>query len=262
MKSDSMIISGEKMQTSISSRPFPKVIGHRGACGYAPENTLASLKKAHELGINWVEFDVTLTQDLQAIVMHDDFLDRTTNGHGDVANATLEKIKSLDAGTWFSKKFADEKIPTFTQWLNCAMDLNMGMNVEIKPTPAKDEITARKIVEIMHEHNLVASDSYIVSSFSTQSLRIARSLDSNLRIGLLAHEWFNGWQAMLDELNCVSLHVNEEILNPMIVSQVKKTGRLVLAYTVNDPSRAQQLFAWGVDAVFSDFPDVVAKSLA
>jgi glycerophosphoryl diester phosphodiesterase len=228
-----------------------KVIGHRGVCHYAPENTLASLRKAFELGLSWVEFDVMLTRDGEAIIMHDDSLNRTTNGYGKVAETTYDEIEKLDAGSWFSEEFKGEKVPTFVEFLKCAAELNLGINVEIKPTSGKDLETAYKVVEILNHH--FNSEKLLISSFSVASLALARALNEELHLALLLDRWFEGWQGIVKQLNCMSVNVDYRILTSDNVARMKEAGQqYVLAYVVNDLNLAETLYSWGVDAVFSD----------
>lgn len=142
-----------------------KVIGHRGACGYAPENTLISMRKAHTLGIRWVEFDVMLTQDDEAIVIHDTTLNRTTDGRGNVHNITYAKIKTMDAGSWFAEEFAGAHVPTFKEVLEYLDKLKMSINVEIKPTRGREEATAKKAVKILERFWPCDAGRLLVSSF-------------------------------------------------------------------------------------------------
>jgi len=111
---------------------LPNLIAHRGASAYAPENTLASLRKAKELGADWVEFDVMLDSRGEAIVFHDEKLHRTTNGRGYVASTPYKVIATLDAGSWFGSEFTGEQVPTLADWLVEAASLQMGINLEMK----------------------------------------------------------------------------------------------------------------------------------
>jgi glycerophosphoryl diester phosphodiesterase len=231
---------------------LPKVIGHRGICAYAPENTLASLEKAAELGIAWIEFDVMLTQDGEAIVFHDETLNRTTNGKGLIAETTLAEIATLEAGAWFSPAFSGEKVPTFVSYLKKAAALNLGINVEIKPTAGTDADTAKKVVELLRQYWPNTAPSPLISSFSVAALTAARALDKNFQLGLLLDSWLDDWQKICAELQCVSLHMDHTLLSIEKVQQLKRWVNYVLAYTVNNSARAEQLFAMGVDAVFSD----------
>lgn len=236
---------------------LPKVIGHRGACYYAPENTLASLRKAKALGASWVEFDVMLTQDNHAVVIHDETLNRTTNGRGDVANSLYAEIAQLDAGSWFAPEFHQEKIPTFAEYLTCAQQLGLSLNVEIKPTPGRGRDTALQVVDTLKTHWQNPAQTCLVSSFCVESLQTARAQDAKLNLALLLDRWADGWQTLLTDLRCVSLNMKQSLLTAARVAEAKQYVPYVLAYTVNDKQLAQQLFDMGVDAVFSDKPDLL-----
>jgi len=121
---------------------LPPVIGHRGTANLAPENTLAGIRRAQEEGAGWVEFDVKLTSDGIPILMHDDRLGRTTNGKGKVALASLKDIQALDAGSWFAPEFAGERVPTLRATLELCIELGLGINVELKPCPGREQETA------------------------------------------------------------------------------------------------------------------------
>jgi glycerophosphoryl diester phosphodiesterase len=229
-----------------------KIIAHRGASYYAPENTLAAIRKAHALNIPWVEFDVTLTKDGVPVVFHDDTLDRTTNGRGFIADTQYADVAKLDTGSWFSPEFCMEKVPTFVDMLQCAQELNLGINVEIKPSKNLDRLLAKKVVAILHEH-WQRNDMLLVSSFSLGSLSEVRQLDSQMNLGLLIENCeHDNWKQNLNQLSCVSLHVEQSSLTKEWVAAIKKLDRYVLAYTVDDPVRAKELYNWGVNAVFSN----------
>jgi glycerophosphoryl diester phosphodiesterase len=237
---------------------IPKIIGHRGACGYAPENTLVSMLKAFELEIDWVEFDVMLTQDNEAIIIHDTTLDRTTSGKGKIAEMTLEKIKKLDAGSWFAKEFSGEKIPTFKELLEFLTKLKMRLVVEIKPTSGKEIATAEKTVELLQQY-WPFKNTLLVSSAQPNSLHAVYRLNPKLPLGFISDHWLKDWQKILSDMHCVSLHINHKVLSQSRVNEFKKSHYYLLAYTVNDPERARELFAWGVDGIFSDYPDRIEK---
>src|SRR3990167_2926706 len=117
----------------------PRAIAHRGACAYAPENTIASFTKAAQLGMKWLEFDVMQSVDGEVIVFHDETLDRTTNGKGDVDRYPYSYLRTLDAGAWFNPAFSGERIPTLIQTLEFLENTNMNANVEIKAMGNRDE---------------------------------------------------------------------------------------------------------------------------
>ena len=116
---------------------LPRVIGHRGAAGRAPENTLAGLRHAAQLGASWVEFDVRLSADGAPVVMHDSTLRRTTGAPGRVSTTPMETLASLDAGAWFDPRFAGECVPSLEAALGCARELGLGAIVELKPAPGR-----------------------------------------------------------------------------------------------------------------------------
>lgn len=236
---------------------FPHVIAHRGASAYAPENTFAAMNKAAELNIPWVEFDVVLTADDVPIVFHDDTLKRTTNGKGKIAQKSFAEIAELDAGSWFAPSFKGEPVPRFDALLDHLAKLDLAINVEIKPTEGREIATARAVVKTLQEHWTGRQDKLLISSFAINALQEVRKLDGSLPLGLLVKKWFKGWHEYLHDLKCVSLNANYKILSSKIVAQLREEGILVLAYTVDSPKKAQQLFKWGVNAVFSNVPDKI-----
>lgn len=234
-----------------------KVIGHRGACGYVPENTIVSVSKAHELGVKWVEFDVMLARCGEAIIIHDHTLDRTTNGKGHVCEVDYQTMIELDCGSWFSKEFAGEKIPTLKQILSHLAELNLCINVEIKPCDGFDYETTHRTLEILNSH-WPAGTPVLISSFSQKVLEVASEF--HFPLGYVINNWDSPWEEVLDKYRCVSLHVEHSILNPEKITQIKAKEKYVLAFTVNDKNRADQLFNWGVDSVFSDYPDKILSA--
>ncbi len=229
---------------------LPKVIGHRGACHFAPENTLASLAKAKELGVAWVELDAMLTGDEEVIVMHDQTVNRTTNGQGEVSQMSYADLAKLDAGSWFGSEFSGERVPTLSDFLGRAAELAIGVNVEIKSYQGRDRQTAFRVIEILNQHDF--TNGIIVSSFSWESLAVARALSEVYPLAMILDHWTADWQEYIRQLACFSVHVAAGMLTPKIVDQVKSLDVRLAAYTVNSPEQAAKLFAWGVDAVFSD----------
>jgi glycerophosphoryl diester phosphodiesterase len=240
--------------------PFPRIIAHRGASHDAPENTMAALEKAAQLGATWVEFDVMRTQDGEAIVFHDDQLDRTTNGRGAVADTSYATIATLDAGAWFSPQYAGEKIPTFASYIQKAAALGLGINVEIKPTEGQAQKTAQAIVAILQKYWPSRAPAPLISSFSVEALITACALDASLQLGLLLDEWTAGWQDIVQQLSCISIHVAHSLLlDDKQVKNIKTYAPYLCAYTVDDRKRAADLFAMGVDAVFTNRPNLLKQ---
>lgn len=239
----------------------PPVIGHRGACAYAPENTLASFTKAAQLGVKWVEFDVMQAADGELIIFHDELLDRTSNGHGHVDHYPYPYLYSLDAGSWFSPAFSGERIPTLRAVIEFLQNANMCANVEIKALPGREEQIVKRVLLDLQPYLATANNQFLFSSFSMGALNFLRQTSSQCQIGLLLDEWEPDWQTVCQSLNCVSIHVNQGIMSAAAALEIKKMNKMLLCYTVNNPIRAQELYGWGVDAVFSDAPDKIIKSL-
>jgi len=237
--------------------PLPRIIGHRGVRGRAPENTLAGFRKAAAMGLSWVEFDVALTADDVPVLLHDATLERTTDGKGPLAEADWAQIRELDAGSWFGPEFAGEKIPSLEEAMGLLEELGLGANVEIKPAPGRDAATGERVAEGLALLPVTATGPPILSSFSTDALRAARETAPRFPRALLVREVGPGWQEALEELGCGLLHSGHQALTEEIVASVRRAGFPLAAFTVNERARARELFSWGVQAVFSDDPDAL-----
>ncbi len=234
---------------------LPPVIGHRGAKGHAPENTIAGLRKAAELGARWVEFDAKLTADGEAILMHDETLRRTTDGRGAVAAKTLSDLRTLDAGIWFAPEFAGERIPTLDEAMEFLARHGMGANVEIKPCPGRDAETGAVVARILADRWCTGPVVPLISSFSAQALAAARAAAPDLPRGLLTELFPADWAARLAALDCVAFHPHHARLNADRARAIRDAGYRILTYTVNDPARARALLSWGVSSVITDYPE-------
>ena len=240
---------------------IPKIIGHRGAAHYAPENTIESIHTAADMGIEWVELDVKLTKDNVPIIFHDDTLDRTTNGTGPVAEKTYEEIKELDAGSWFGETFIGAKIPTLEEAVDALLERNIGLNLEIKPCPGREKETAEVALDLLSQiwddH-----DKILISSFSHVSLETALDLAGDWnRALLLDEEWPENWAELAEYFNVVAIALDGNTVTREMVEDAIDMEKHILAYTINDPIRARELQGWGVDSFFSDEPDVISENL-
>lgn len=231
------------------------MIGHRGAAGHAPENTLASFATAAALGVRWVEFDVRLTGDSALVVFHDETLERTTDGKGRVAETTLAAIRRLDAGSWFGKKFAGERVPTLEDVLAALERLDLGANVEIKSDKGREAETGRAVARALRAAWPATLPAPLVSSFNTLALKAAGDGAPEFPRALLTIELGPDWRRQAEALACVAVHCREKELTPALARQVLDRGYGLRCFTVNQRKRAETLFKWGVEGVFSDYPD-------
>ncbi len=217
-------------------------IGHRGAKGYAPENTLGSIRQAIALGADWIEIDVYWV-DGHLMVFHDDRLERTTNGSGRLMDQRFEQLRSLDAGN-------GEQIPTLAE-VFATVDQRVGINIELKGPG-----TAEPVVAFLRSQAWPL-DLILVSSFRPQELRRVRSLDATVPIGVLFETWPLDDQAAVaiaQSLQATSIHPSLQQVNAAIIAAAHRAGVKVFVYTVNTAEILEQMRSLGVDGIFTDYP--------
>lgn len=239
-----------------------KIINHRGASAYAPENTLSAFNKAYAMGGRFIEFDVMLSADGQPFVFHDDQLERTTNGKGAFHRMDSDKLRTLDAGSWFSKRFVGEKIPTLREVLMWLIEKDVFANIELKPTSENLEQTTVAVLSHLNCFWPSNKPLPLISSFDMEALILCRGLSPELPIGMLMHHWQENWPKQAKQLDCYSIHLNERIATQKRIHAMKSQGYQVYVYTVNRKAQALKLFQYGVDAVFSDYPDLLGSEHA
>lgn len=214
------------------------VVGHRGAAGLKPENTLASFARAVDLGVDAIELDVHLTADQHLVVIHDARVDRTTSDTGEVSAMTLDGIKRLDAGD-------GERIPTLDEVLG-AVPVHVAVNIELKGRHTAAPV-ARAIRSLDRP--------ILVSAFDPAELVRFHALCPTVPCAPLLARWHASVLHAAREVSAWSVNLADRIAEPRLVHAVRRAGYRCLVYTVNDPVRARSLRADGVFGVFSDFPD-------
>jgi glycerophosphoryl diester phosphodiesterase len=242
--------------------PYPRIIAHRGGGGLAPENTLAGLRLARNLGFQGVEFDVKLSRDGVPVLMHDETLDRTSAGSGPVRDRDAAELLALDAGSWFGNEFAAETIPAYAAAIATCRQYGLWANVEIKPCPGREPETGRTVARMTKLLWVGADPLPLLSSFSVAALEAARAEAPDIPRGLLLEAAAPDWKQTLDRLECVSLHAAWRHLSPERVKEIQSAGFGVLAYTVNDSEDALELLSWGVDALVTDQLDQIGPHFA
>jgi glycerophosphoryl diester phosphodiesterase len=246
---------------SLPPLELPRVVGHRGAATYAPENTLASLREARRRGASWVEFDVKLSGDGVAMLMHDDSLKRTA-GLDRLASATpWSEIQGLDAGAWMAPRFTGERVPSFVEAIACLRGEGLGANVEIKPCPGREAETARAAVETLRKHWPARLPTPLMSSFQDAALAAARDAAPEYPRAILIDALKDDWRARAEAVGAVGVNTNGKKLVPARAAEIKAAGYLLSVYTINDANQARALVAMGVDCVISDAPDVILAAL-
>jgi len=236
----------------------PLIVGHRGAMGYAPENTFASYERALALGADAIECDVHLSADGVPIVIHDHTLDRTTDGRGPVRDRTVAELKRLDAGAWRGPEFAGQRLPTLDELLAwCAP--RIPLSIELKNGPLFYDGLADQIVELVRKHGMVERANVI--SFDHQAIRRVKQLEPHLPAGIL-------FAARLVDAPAAARAAGAEAIMPAyyfatadVVAQAHEAGLSVSVWTVDEPATAARLAAIGVDAIASNYPDRVRAAL-
>jgi glycerophosphoryl diester phosphodiesterase len=245
-------------QMRATSWPYPKTIAHRGAGKLAPENTLASIRLGVAHGYRAAEIDVKLSGDGVSLLMHDDSVNRTTNGRGFVANKTWRELATLDAGGWHGALYAGEAIPTYSNVIAYCRANDVLLNTEIKPSTGRERETGAAVAL---ETQLLFADAAakpLLSSFSTDALIAARDAAPDLpRAHLFKNPLPENWLARCKEVDAIALDANWLTLTEAIVKQAHDNGLRVACYTCNDLAAAEKLWRWGVDSVITDAVDVI-----
>lgn len=246
-----------------------RIIAHRGASGYAPENTLASFKKAIEMGAKEIEFDVQLTKDGQLVVIHDYYLHRTTNGKGMVMHSDYAYIKTLDAGSWYSKSFSNEKVPLLSEVITLCKDANekdrkkngvmatpICLHIEIKKTKLEQRPIERLIYEMVKE--TYPMEYIVFSSFHHRCLQSLLAMES-VKCGVLLGSEVLGAVEYVERhgLKSYSLNQSAEFIHREFVEEAHENGLQILSYTVNSKDIAIYFESIGVDGIFSNYPDLL-----
>lgn len=246
---------------------YVTIIAHRGASGYAPENTMEAIQLARELNADFIEFDVHLTKDGVLVANHDVTVERTTNGVGKIQDLTIQQLKQLDAGSWFNQTFPNRakeeyvnaKIATVEEIFQ-AFGTEEHFVIEIKYPYLYPGIEEKLIKMLEKYHLLEDRDKVILLSTSKESLKKLYKLNPNLKLGLL-YIYTQDAKISYDELAELQQYIsiiipNYNKLNQEYIRRVKNAGFQIYTYTVNDKQTFYKLLYWGIDGVITDYPDI------
>jgi glycerophosphoryl diester phosphodiesterase len=240
--------------------PYPRWIAHRGAGKLAPENTLAAFRRGAQLGHRMFECDVKLSADGVPFLLHDATLPRTTNAvaaFGDGLSAIAGEhpwatLATLDAGSWHSKEFAGEPMPTLAQIARFCQDQQCLINLEIKATPGLEALTGEVVAKHAAQLWQGAAIAPLLSSFDVASLEAAQASQPELPRALLLEELWSGWLETALRLECVGVVCDHVLWDSSSMSQAKNAGLRTLSYTVNSSTQARRLLDLGLDCLITD----------
>lgn len=230
-----------------------RIYAHRGSKGNRPENTLAAFEEAVRLGADGIELDVHLSKDGGLAVIHDETLSRTTNGTGFVKDFTMEELRLLEAGAWFSEDLRGERIPSLEQVCSLLQGTGMILNIEIKNDVFPYEGIEKKVLAAIadgYDKNLV-----ILSSFNHYTIRKLHELDPETETAILFMEGlYEPWN-YAKTVFASALHVYEPLAFSPLVDLAKSKNYPVRVFTVNDETRMEALMKKNVDAIMTDYPE-------
>ena len=220
-------------------------IGHRGAVGYEPENTLLSFKKAIELNVDMIELDVHVCKTGEVVVIHDDKVDRTTNGKGFVLKKTFQALRALDAGK-------GQKIPILQEVLDI-VDRKAKINIELKGKGTAKPVFG--IIEKYVKEKRWSYDDFLISSFNRHELQKFYQLNPKVRLGILIARATTRFRQFAKKINAYSVNAKMKLVNKNFVDDARKKGLRVFVWTVNAFKDIERMKLLEVDGICSDFPD-------
>lgn len=235
----------------------PVIIAHRGASAYAPENTMAAFKKALEMKAGGIETDVHLTKDGYPVVVHDEKLGRTSNGTGFIKDKTLEELKELDFGSWFSEEFKNQSIPTLNEVMDLISTENILFNIELKSGAVLYQDIERIVVEMVRKYKM--EERVIISSFNHYSLLEVKKIAPEIKIGLLYSAGLVSPWEYAKRLGAEAIHPLYISIPPEAIKACNENGVLVNSYTINFPEHIKFAALAGVDGIITNVPDVAIK---
>ncbi|MEK3888329.1 glycerophosphodiester phosphodiesterase [Bacillus sp. FSL K6-3431] len=232
------------------------IIAHRGASGYAPENTMAAFKLAIEQGADGIELDVRLTKDGIPVVIHDGSINRTGDGKGYVHELTLAEMQAYDFGSWYSPKFKNEQIPTLEEVLKLLQDSEIMLNIEIKKGPDMIKNIEEEILQLIYKYKF--ADKVLVSSFDHIVLQRLSNLDSTIKIGFITNTNVINVYSFIESnsINPYSIHPDFLHLSEELIKEIHLKGMKVYPYTINSLAEGEKFEKMMADGIITDMPSI------
>lgn len=260
MGADSSVVDAKEKHKDILN------VAHRGASGYAPEHTITSYKMGEKMHGDYIEVDLQMTKDGELIAMHDETLDRTTNGTGQVKDYTLEEIKQLDAGSWFNEKYPEQakakyeglQVPTLKEVFE-TFGKNANYYIETK-SPEVYPGMEQKLLDEVNEYG-INNDKLLVQSFSSESLLKMNEIDPSVNLVQLL-EYTSPAELTDEEVQSIKQYAmgigpNSDMIDREYVQKAVQNDLEIHPYTVNEKEEMQKLIDWGVTGIFTNFPDLL-----
>ncbi len=234
-------------------------VAHRGASAVAPENTMAAFEKAVELGADAIELDLHVSRDGELVIIHDDTLDRTTDGQGPVHTRSLRELKQLDAGRWFSERFAGQRIPTLVEVLDRFAG-KVPLALEIKAGSAFFRGIEEKVVSVLREHQVISK--VAVASFDHHALLRLKELEPSLRTAALLVGRPVSMPVIAEACKTDAMAMECSLMTKTEVDACRAAGLQLVVWVVNEPARMRYFIDLGVDGIITDRPDLLRYALA
>ncbi len=247
-----------------------KIISHRGANKYAPQNTIPAFEKSVQIGTDGFETDVHITKDGQLVLCHNYTIDKTSNGKGKIAEKTLAELESYDFGGYFSPKFKNTKIPTVDEFLTFVETTDISvLNIELKSPVENETAIVRETIRLVKEHGLF--DKLIISSFDPKLLVEAKEIDESTKTGFLySPSKKNSYTNRLiskpieyaKSIGVDAIHPMYIFVDEKLVKNAHEAGIMVNPWTVDGVKTIEKMINCGVDGIITNFPDVVGGLLS
>lgn len=234
-----------------------KIFAHRGCSGDYPENTLAAFQAARDLTIEGIELDVHLSKDGQLMVIHDESVDRTTNGSGFVKDLTADELRKFDAGSWKEERFSGERIPFLSEVLDLFKESTHAINIELKSDIFPYAGMADQVMKLVEDYHM--TDRIILSSFDHETISYVAKTYPHVETAALTMEVLVGLPEYLKKLGVDSAHVFFPTALRRMGKELQAAGIPIRTYTVNDKVYADLLEEAGVEAIFTDYPERMMK---